>query len=277
MASPLHPQPGSTVMRKPPAPHRSVQRRRLLLAALCVLLPPLTTRGYRLLDIANVNAALLTHSIRHQFDMLFPFFNLLALALLLAAVLNGRRVARAFAGFIALAYTLSAFLQNLSVTDTYGLGLTTSTFALTLLVAFAWLREAAHPQNNVSNEPRPRRVLLLLPFALLALWFPVDPVTFQPDFNLGTLLTSGASLSFCMLTIVALAVLLMDVPRVNPMTLFTTSLAGLLIGIGNLWLEFLHMPELAWVGVLHIPLVALSAAGLIVSRRLLSYPEPKSP
>jgi len=269
MASPLHPETGSPVMKNTTGSHRSVQRRRLLLAALCVLLPPLTTRGYHPLDIASVNAALLTHSIRHQFDVLFPFFNLLALALLMATILNGKRYSRAFAGFTALAYTLSAFLQNLSVTDTYGLGLTTSTFALTLLVATAWFREAAHPTDDIFSGPSPRRVLLLLPFALLALWFPVDPVTFQPDFNPRTLLTSGSSLSFCMLTIVALAVLLMDVPRVNPMTLFTTSLAGLLIGIGNLWLEFIHMPELAWVGVLHIPLVALSAAGLVLSSQIL--------
>ena len=269
MASPLHPEPGSPVMKNTTGSHRSVQRRRLVFVAACVLLPPLTTRGYHPLDIASVNAALLTHSIRHQFAVLFPFFNLLALALLMAAILNRKRYSRVFAGFTALAYTLSAFLQNISVTDTYGIGLTTSTFTLTLLVATAWFREAARPQDNVSNEPRPRRVLLLLPFALLALWFPVNPVTFQADFNLRYLLTSGSSLTFCMLTIVALAVLLMDVPRVNPMTLFTTSLAGLLIGIGNLWLEFIHMPELAWVGVLHIPLVALSAAGLVLSSQIL--------
>jgi len=255
------------VIKNASQPLRSRQRRWLLLTALCVLLPPLTSKGYRLPDIPRVNATLLTQSIKPQFAVLFPIFNLLALVLLLAAILIGKRAARAFAGFTALAYTLSAFLQNISVTDTYGLGLTTSTFALTLLVAFAWFREAAHPQV-VSPGLHPRRMVLLLPLALLALWFPVNPVTLQPDFNPRYLLTSGAALSFCMLTILALVVLLMDVARINPMTLFTSSLVGLLIGAGNLWLEFIHMPELAWVGVLHIPLVALSAAGLILSARL---------
>ena len=246
-----------------------IPRSRLqLIAFICVLLPPLTTNGYRLFDIPRVNAALLTHAVKPEFAALFPLFNLLALAILAATILNGTRFSRIFAGFTAAAYLLSAFLQNISITETYGLGLTTSTFALTLLVAITWMREATRPENDFSIAPHPRRTLLLVPFAALALWQPVNPVTSQPDVNPAYLLTSGSSLTFCMLSIMALAVLLLYLPRINPMTLYTTSLVGLLIGIGNLWLEFLYLPELYWVGVLHIPLVALSSAGLIFSRKM---------
>ena len=55
-----------------------------------------------------------------------------------------------------------------------------------------------------------------------------------------------------MMTIVVLTVLLAYYPHVNKKTLQITSIVGLLIGVGNLWLEFIYLPELFCVGVLHI-------------------------
>jgi len=70
-----------------------------------------------------------------------------------------------------------------------------------------------------------------------------------------------------MMTIVVLCVLLAYYPKVNKGTLRVTSIVGLLIGVGNLWLEFIYMPELLWIGVLHIPLVGLSSLALYVSHK----------
>jgi len=110
------------------------------------------------------------------------------------------------------------------------------------------------------------RWLFLLP-ALLAIWRPADPVMMGPDVDPRYLLNSGSGLTFCMMTTIYLSVLLYFFPRINVFTLRTTSLAGLLIGLGNLWLEFLYLPELWWVGVLHLPLVIVSGYGLWLSYR----------
>jgi hypothetical protein len=188
---------------------------------------------------------------------------------LFGSFLVGEKFTRVFSFFIFTAYLVSAFLQNISISDQYGYAVSTSTFLLTLLVSFTWLKEFLNPANDFSERSHPQLAYFLIPFALLALWQPVDPSSMLPDFQLSNFITSGSSLTFCMMTIVSLAVLLSFIPKVNIVTLRITSAAGFLIGIGNLWLEFIYMPELFWVGVLHIPLVLLSAVVIYSSYRIM--------
>lgn len=56
-------------------------------------------------------------------------------------------------------------------------------------------------------------------------------------------------------------------PRVNLSVLRVTSLVGVIIGLGNMWLEIVLKPAYWWVGVLHIPLLSISAYGLVLSFR----------
>jgi hypothetical protein len=76
----------------------------------------------------------------------------------------------------------------------------------------------------------------------------VNPITLGPDFNPVYLLTSGAGLAFCMMTPVYLAILTVYHPRVNLPVLRVTSLVGVIIGLGNMWLEIVLKPAYWWVG-----------------------------
>jgi hypothetical protein len=236
-----------------------------LFVLLVVLLPPYVSSGFEISLIPSINAVILMHAIQPGLTIFFPIFNILALISLVTVYSLRQRVTRIFAIYAALTYLLAAVLQNISVSTQYGLGIASTSFTLTLLTAAAWTWEAIFTQNDFSQRPPMRRLAILLPVSLLALWFPVNEVDRLPDFHLSHFISSSSSLTFCMMTTAFLAVLLAYFPGVNPVTLRITSLTGLLIGIGNLWLEFIFLPGMWWVGMLHIPLVVLSALGLYIS------------
>jgi hypothetical protein len=121
------------------------------------------------------------------------------------------------------------------------------------LVAGSWLVEVVTRQNDFSRRPHRRRLAISIALSLIALWQPVDPVSLRPALQ-----------PSCLLAPVAYY------PHVNPVTLRVNAVVGLLIGIGNLWLEFVQLPQLAWIGVLHLPLVAISAVALCLSFRPIS-------
>jgi hypothetical protein len=227
----------------------------ILLVAMMVLLPPYVSTGFNVSEILQINSYILTHSIKHDYAAVFPLSNIIALLVLSGVYLAGQRLNRVFSAFISFAYLISGLLQNVSISERYGLAICTSTLFLTLLVAGSWLQEFLTHENDFSHRPHHQRIVVLLPLALLALWQPVNQASMLPDFQLHNFIILGSSLTFCMMTIVAICILLAYYPNVNKGTLRVTSIVGLLIGVGNLWLEFIYMPELLWVGVLHIPLV----------------------
>jgi hypothetical protein len=239
----------------------------IALAGVAILMPPYVSRGFAIGDIPAINAFLLLHPVKNNFLPLFPYFQSTISILVLCVVLFGRPFSRAFSAVMLSAYLLSAFLQNISLSDRYGFAVCSSTLLISLLVASAWAAEISVFQNTFRRPPGTARRLVLYPLIFLALWFPIDPHSHLPDLNPKLFFSSGSLLTFCMTTVVALSVLLLYYPFVNRFVLRMTGWFGLLVGIGNLWLEFVYLPDLFWVGVLHIPLVILSLAGLALSGR----------
>jgi len=248
-----------------PTLHPPSSPRLAVILAILVILPPYVSRGFDILRIPVMNAFILTHSIRQDASSLFPIANLLQIGALITVLFFRAKPARVFSIYLFIAYAASGILQNISVSDEHGFAISTSTMLLTLLVAYSWLKELLSPKNDFSHKYSFGRAAVLIPLAVVAVWQPVNPSSLLPELDLRSVLSSGSSLTFCMTTIVALSVLLMYYPYANMETLRTTSAVGLLIGIGNLWLEFVYLPGFFWVGVLHIPLVVLSALGLYLS------------
>jgi len=77
-----------------------------------------------------------------------------------------------------------------------------------------------------------------------------------------------AGLTYCMITPVALSVLLLYYPDVNRVTLRVTAFVGLYFGIMNMLTWFVLNTEFWWMGVLHLPLLMNSIIGLICSRAI---------
>jgi len=237
----------------------------LLTAVMFTILPPYVTYNFSLREVLDINSFILTNSIRSDLSFLFPIFNLITLTIVFGTFLSGKIFSKTFSILISINYFISGILQNISISDKYGFAITISTLFLTLFAAGAWIFEVYSNQNDFAKSPQARRLLVFVPIALLAVWQPINPSTLKLDFNPVYFLTSGSSLTFCMMTVISLSVLLAYYPNINRTTLMITSIVGFLIGIGNLWLEFIHLPDLFWVGILHLPLVFISLTGVLFS------------
>lgn len=231
----------------------------LLLVGLPQCLPPYTSHGYRLPEWGMVNAYILAHPIKASFlTGFYPLFQVIPLALLLAILLLGKKVNRLFSAYVAVMYVTVAFLQNVSISERYGLAVCTANVLTFLVLAGFWLRETISPQNDFSPRQPPAWRYGALLLAFLPFWGPVNPLTLGPDFNPMRILTSGSGLSFCLSTPLYLAILSLYFPHVNKPVFVATAFVGVMMGLGNLALEFVIYPSWWWIGVLHIPLFVIS-------------------
>ncbi len=237
-----------------------------LLPLFLFCIPPYTSSGYAPLEVGHVNAYILTHTIKNSFHSLYPVFKVIPMGLALSIFLFGNKTAKLFSLYAAISYILFAFLQSISFTEAYGLGICLAHLALSLLVAAFWSAEVKSRRNDFTPRKQPLWKYWGVVLALLALWEPANPITGMPDFNLTYLLTSGGGLAFCMMTPVYLAMLTLYYPKVNLTILRATSVIGILYGLGNIGLVFFLNPSRSWwIGVLHLPLLILSVYGLMLS------------
>ena len=86
----------------------------ILLVAIMVLLPPYVSTALNVSEILQINSYILTHSIKHDYAVVFPLSNIIALFILSGVYLAGQRLNRIFPAFIFIAYLVSGLLQNVS-------------------------------------------------------------------------------------------------------------------------------------------------------------------
>jgi hypothetical protein len=239
----------------------------LLLILLPQFIPSYASHGYKLLEWGKVNSYILTHPIKPNLTGLLPAFQIIPLILLVAIFLAGKRLTRIFSFYVALSYTLIAFLQSISISDRYGFAVLTANMITFLILAGLWLWETLFPKNVFDLQKKPAWKYWPILLALLAFWFPVNPHTLMPDFDPVYVLTSGTGLSFCMVTPLYLAILVIFFPHVNKPVLIATGLIGVVMSLGNFVLEFVMIPSYWWIGVLHFPLFILSSYSLVLSFR----------
>lgn len=229
------------------------------------LIPPYASHGYDLRDLGMVNAHILTHPIKGSFTNLFPIFQITLLILIGVTFYSKRKAARIFSGYVALSYGVMAFLQNISMSDKYGFAVCTGNVLTFLCLAGLWFWDTLQSQTEFVLRKPPAWKYGLIGLALLPLWEPVNPITSLPDFNPVYVFTSGAGLSFCLATPLYLAVLSLYFPQVNQTVFAATGFVGVMMGLGNMVLEFLIYPAYWWIGVLHIPLLVISLYSLWLS------------
>lgn len=228
------------------------------------LLPPYASKGYGLFEWPTVNMHIVTHALKLRCAALYPVFKVIPILLVVSVLLFRNKVVKLFGVYTGVSYVLFAFLNSISVTEEYGLGICTANLAMFLFIAALWFWEVVVGKNDFTARKEPVWKYWVVPVALVAFWQPVDSATLMPDFNPLYFLTSGAGLAFCLMTPVYLALLTIYHPRVNLAVLRVTSLAGVIIGLGNMGLPIL-IPTYWWVGVLHIPLLTISGYGLVLS------------
>ncbi len=103
-----------------------------------------------------------------------------------------------------------------------------------------------------------------MPLVVLAFWSPIGP-----DLNLDLspilLFTSSFGVMYCPTTPFIVAILTLIYPTVNILILRVTSFVGLFIGIFNVMSYFLMPGYTLWNLILHVPLVTISAYGLLLA------------
>ncbi len=175
----------------------------------------------------------------------------------------GQQVGRVVATFFGILFLFHAFTQNIAITPTFGLSILTGNLVIIAIAGIFWLWEAYNPQNNYTFRRLSLWRYWVIPFVILAYWFPVGP-GLMPYFHPILLLTSDFGVMFCPTAPLVIAILTLFYPRVNLRLLRVTSLVGLLIGSFNILAAFVMPGYTLWMLFLHTPLIFISLYGLIL-------------
>ena len=195
---------------------------------------------------------------------LAPLFHAATLLIVFLIVLLGERMGRILAAYMGLNYLVLAFIPTMGTTQQYGFVIHTGALLASLILGITWVVVAIRGDLQPSFKRVPPLRYLFLPLALLAFWSPVS-AELQPDFAPVLLLTSpDYGLYFCMTTPVFLFLLILFYPKVNPFAYKITAFNGLIYGLVNL-MHFFY-PARRWMGVLHLPLLLISAYALLLPR-----------
>ena len=228
-------------------------------------IPPYASKGYKIEDWGNVIMHALGNAIVYKHSEIYPFFKVIPIILLVCIFVFRNKVARLFTIYVSISYMLFAIGQNIAITEKYGITICTINLVMFPLVAAFWAWEAVVLKTDYTFRRLPIWRYWVVPLAILAFWAPSGRGG-GPGFNPVLLFTNGAGLAFCMMTPVYVGLLTLYWPRVNLPAMRVTSLVGLLIALYNMYANFgINPARRWWNGVLHIPLLAISLYGLILS------------
>lgn len=227
---------------------------------------PFASRNFALSNYVEIAEYSLGHSFIGQIHPLFyTVFKIIPIVLIILIFILKNRVSRIFSIYAGISYFIFALVQNVAITDKYGLSFITVNVVMFTAVGIFWFREAITPQNNFETPTLNLWKSFIILLALFAFWTPGDPATGMPDFNPAYFVTQNTGLAFCLMTPVFLAILILYYPRVNFITLRITGLVGLMLGIYNMFFIFGMGTGTWYVGVLHFPLVIVSVTALVLS------------
>jgi hypothetical protein len=240
----------------------------LLFILMNIFLPPYASKGFEWSEIGIITGTILSNALVYAYASLYPIFKIIPIVFVISVITLGNRVTRLFNTYVAITYVLFAFLQSIAITEEYGLGIITVNVVMFGTVAAFWFWEALAKENDFTPQKLSAWKYWVIPLAVLAFWYPLNPDTMMPDFNSIYLLSNVAGLAFCLMTPVYLSLLTFYYPKVNMATLRVTSLVGVIIGFYNILTNFIMYPSvLWWNGVLHIPLITISIYALALSLR----------
>ncbi len=195
---------------------------------------------------------------------LAPLFHAATLLIVFLIALFGERMGRILAVYMGLNYLVLALIPTMGTTEQYGFVIHTGALLASFILGITWIVVAVRGDLCPSFRGVPPVRYLFWPLALLAFWSPVN-AELQPNFELALLLASQSyGLYFCMTTPVFLFLLVLFFPKVNLFAHKITAFNGLVYGVVNMT-HFLH-PERRWMGVLHLPLLLISAYALLLPK-----------
>jgi len=227
------------------------------------------------LDPARTNELVLevlSNPIAYSVPTIFPLFKLFPLILILWLVIHPNHViSRLFYGWAGVNLLLVAIFQDMATTPTYGFAVLVGNVVVLGVTAILWIIASFKKiGSELSLKQRlPGWRYWVVPFALLAFWYPVNTAggTPVPNFAATGIIANEAGLTFCMMLAVYLAVLTLAFPRVDLTDMRISGFVGFVVGLLNV-VQFLTSPAYGlWMAVLHLPLVLISLFAFILSLR----------
>jgi len=230
-------------------------------------LPPVTSFRFDRYRTGEVIGRILRNAYAYSPECraLYPVLNSLAVIMLVGAVVLRNRWGRVFAVYAGISYVAFAFLQMIANIPGLGYGIVTSGIVMFLLVASAWFLEAFSARTDYQAMSTRASRAWVIPLAAVAFWYPANLETMMPDFNPIHIFNSPTALAFCLMTPAFLTLLILCYPQANIVTLRVTGIAGVIIGMYNLSLFAMYFERFWWNGVLHLPLLVISAFAVILA------------
>ena len=225
-------------------------------------MPSYAAQGVDPAETFKLVQTVLSSPLVRDYPMLMVVSKIAAAVVIGAMFALREKTCRLFAFFAAGVFFIIALLQNLAFTEQYGTVFLTGNALITLVVAYFWGLETFVQRNAIRAAGMNNRELWMLPLAILAFWFPVDPSTVAPHFALNYLWCNESVLTFCMITPVIIAVTMLLHNRINLPVLRVTSFVGTLFGVINTVAWFVVDGSMWWMGMLHLPLLLISARAL---------------
>ena len=235
----------------------------LSLLFFCFFLPPITevpvAQQDTMLVIRNVFAQTST-----AYLWLSPAIHVITILLLVAAHFYGKKIGQVIDAYFGFLILFMAVSNHVAMTDSYGLVIVTGNLVPIFVVGIFWMLEVFKPRNEYVFRRLPVWRYWVAPLVVLAFWSPIGP-DLGPDFSPSLLLTSSFGVMYCPTTPFMVGFLTLIYPKANTLLLRVTSFVGLFIGIFNVMSYFLMPGYTLWNLILHIPLVTISAYGLLLA------------
>lgn len=187
-----------------------------------------------------------------KYNIYFQGFSLLMLVLL---VLLKNKMKYAFNMYVTVSYIGFAFIQNIAITEKYGLSIVTVNVVMFLFVAYVWGLEIIESKNDYSFSYFKWKYSWMI---LLSLFAYVCPFSSHGlvDLNPWNFFDKNSATSFCLITPMFLTIMTSNFPRINIVTYRITAIIGGIISLYNM-LSFFN-PYTIFLGILHIPLLSIS-------------------
>lgn len=237
-----------------------------LLILLALAIPPFVAGGLDPRDTSEVVPAVLAHPVLNDLAVLVVLAKYALLAVAVACLVRPALLGPLGWGYYAATLLLLAFGQNMAVTERFGFVWLVGNTVIQL-VAFAAVDVRGRRTRATAAQLRRGRSWVLAPAALAWLFpFIVRGEDVRPGVP-ATALVNEAGLTYCMVTPVVLALMILYADGVHPPTLSVTAWVGLLFGVLNAVTWFVLAPASWWMGVLHLPLLVLSGYAAWLARR----------
>lgn len=228
------------------------------------LLMPYASKNFQPDAISSIIYTTLQNSLHMGLGNYNIYFQALSLLILVLLVILKNRIKLVFNIYVAVSYIFFAFIQNIAMTERYGLSIVTVNVVMFLFVAYVWISEIFQSKNDYSFSHFKWKYSWMILLALFAYLCPISPNGF--DLNLLHFFHRNSATAFCLTTPLFLTIMTLNIPKINVVTYRITSLIGVIIGLYNM-LSFFN-PHTVFLGILHLPLLTISLYCCILSYKI---------